>query len=117
MTITVNTKAYSFDSTQTPDRNRYTGPAHTFSVKDLLDLARVQPKPNGDFAGVARASAKFTRTVTLPGSTTGTAIVEVTASLPVGMAEADVDSIRDDMGDLLLLTAGDDLFFKQDINA
>lgn len=117
MSITVNTKVYAFDSTQTPDRNRYTGPSHTFTVKDLLDFARVQPKPTGDFRGVARASAKFTRTVTLDDSTKATAIVEVTASLPVGMAEADVDSIRDDMGDLLLLTAADDLFLKQDINA
>jgi hypothetical protein len=33
------------------------------------------------------------------------------------MTEADIDSIRDDMGDFLLLTAADDLFLKSDVNA
>jgi hypothetical protein len=31
------------------------------------------------------------------------------------MAEADVDSLRDDLGDLLLLQAADDLVWKHDI--
>jgi len=116
MTVTVNTKAYAFDTNPTPDIGRHKGPAHTFQTKDYLDLKRTNPKPNGDFLGVARAGAKFVRTVTLAQGGTGEAIVEVTSSLPVGMAEADIDSIRDDLGDLLISTNGDDLFYKQKIN-
>lgn len=116
MTITVNTKAYNADRVG-PDSVGYIGPAHTFTTPDQLVLSRTAPKPTNVFRGVARARAKFSRVVTLDDSTKATAIVEVSASLPVGMAEADVDAIRDDMGDLLLLSAADDLFLKQDINA
>jgi hypothetical protein len=115
MTITVNTKAYTFDTNVTPDIARHKGPAHTFEVKDYLDLKRTAPKPSADFAGVARAGVKFVRTVTLADSSKADAIIEVNVSLPVGMAEADIDSLRDDTGDLLLLTAADDLFVKHKI--
>ncbi len=114
MAITVNTKAYNHNG-NTSNAATYTGPAHTLAVKDTLTLRTTAPKPTKDFAGVGRQSAKFARTVTLAGGATAEAIVEVTTSLPVGMAEADVDSIRDDMGDFLLLAAADDLFWKQDI--
>lgn len=116
MSLTVNTKAYALDSTQTPDKNRYTGPNHTFAVKDYLDVARVPAKPTDTFAGVARSSAKFTRTVTLGDGSTATALAEASFSIPVGMAEADVDSLRDDLGDALLDIAIDNLVFKHDIN-
>lgn len=118
MSITVNTKVYSLDSTQTPDRNRYTGPSHTLSAKDYFDLSRVSPKATSDFSGVARSSVKITRTVALTGalSSSGTAIAEASFSTPVGMAEVDVDSLRDDLGDLLLLPSIDDLVYKHDIN-
>lgn len=116
MAVTVNTRAYNSDRVEA-DSVGYAGPAHTFSNKDLLELKRVAPKPTSTFAGVSRVTAKFSRTVSLNGGPeTGTAIVEVTTSLPVGMSEADIDSIRDDMGDFLLLSAADDLFFKQDIS-
>jgi len=116
MTITVNTKAYAFDTNQSPDIGRHVGPAQTYEEKDYLDLKRTAPKPNGTFRGVARASAKFVRTVTLDDSSTADAIVEVNFSVPVGMAEADIDSLRDDMGDFLISSNGDDLVFKHDIN-
>jgi hypothetical protein len=80
-------------------------------------MKRIPPKPTADFKGVAKVMAKFTRTVQTGTDTYHDAIVEVSASLPVGISEADVDSIRDDMGDFLLLQAADDLFLKQDINA
>lgn len=115
MSLTVNTKAYSLDSTQTPDRNRYTGPAHDMSTKDYLDASRVAAKPTADFDGVARSSLKFTRTVVVDGAKQ-TAIAEASFSIPVGTAEADVDSIRDDLADALLSQAGDDLVLKHDIN-
>lgn len=116
MTVTVNTKAYSFDTNTTPDIGRHTGPSQTFSAKDYLDLKRTAPKPNGDFLGVARSGAKFVRTVTLASGETADAIAEASFSIPVGMAEADVDSLRDDLGDLLISSNGDDLVYKHDVN-
>lgn len=116
MTITVNTKAYAEDASITPDVVRHTGPAHTFSVKDYLDLKRTAPKPTATFAGVARASAKFVRSLT--NATTGEvadAIAEASFSIPAWATEAQVDSIRDDLGDLLISQNGDDLVFKHDI--
>lgn len=116
MTITVNTKAYAFDTNQTPDSGRHVGPAQTHSIKDYLDLRRTAAKPTATFAGVARASAKFVRTVTLGDGSKADAIAEASFSIPVGMAEADVDSLRDDLGDLLISANGDDLVWKHDIN-
>lgn len=115
MTVTVNTKAYAFDTNVTPDVGRHTGPANTFEAKDYLDLRRTMPKKNGTFRGVARASAKFVKTVTLDDSTKADAIFEFTSSVPVGMSKANIDSIRDDLGDFLISTNGDDLVYKQDI--
>jgi hypothetical protein len=117
MSITVNTKVYEADRIS-PDSVGYIETTnHTYSTPDTLTLKRVAPKATSTFAGVARQSAKFSRLVTLADSSTATAIVEVSTSLPVGMTEADIDSIRDDMGDFLLLTAADDLFLKSDVNA
>lgn len=116
MTITVNTKDYTFDTNPAPNIGRHKGPAHTYQAKDYLDLKRTDPKPTADFAGVARAGAKFVRTVTLADGSKGDAIIDVNVSLPVGMAEADIDSLRDDTGDFLLSPAADDLFVKQKIN-
>lgn len=116
MTITVNTKAYAFDTNTTPDIGRHVGPAQTHSVKDYLELKRTAPKPTPTFAGVARSSAKFVRTVTLGDGSKADAIFEGSFSIPVGMAEADVDSLRDDAGDFLISSNGDDLVWKHDIN-
>jgi hypothetical protein len=116
MTVTVNTRAYAFDSNPTPDIGRHVGPAQTFEAKDYLDLARTAPKPTATFRGVARSRAKFVRTVTLDDGTKADALVEVSSSLPVGMAKADIDLLRDDTGDLLVSSNGDDLFYKHDIS-
>lgn len=116
MTITVNTRAYALDG-NTENTGKYVGPANTASTKDFLMLKRQMPKPTADFAGVTRVSMKFVRTLTLADASKWDAIVEVSASIPVGAVEADVDLIRDDMGDALLLTAADDLFWKQKILA
>lgn len=115
MTITLNTLAYDEDSSLNPNLVRYIGPDNTFQTKDFLDLGRTAPKPTPTFAGVARASAKRTKTVTLADGSTADAIVRIECSLPVGMAKADADALRDDIGDLAIATAGDDLFWKHDI--
>lgn len=114
MAITVNTKAYNHNG-NTADQATYTGPANTLTTKDMLILKTTAPKPTKDFDGVARRNAKFTRTVTLANGKTAEAKMEVISSLPVGMAEADVDSLRDDTGDFLLLQSADDLQWKGDI--
>lgn len=117
MTVTVNTKAYAFDTNVTPDIGRHTGPSNTFGVKDYLDLKRTAPKPTATFEGVARSSAKFVRTLTHP--TTGEkadAIAEGSFSIPAWATQAMVDAIRDDLGDLLISSNGGDLVYKHDIN-
>lgn len=116
MTITVNTKAYDFDTNPTSDSAVYRGPANTHAVQDILTLKRVPAKPTASFPGVARSTAKFNRTVTVD-SVKYTNVVEVNFSIVLGTSEADVDALRDDMGDLLLLAAADDLVWKHDIVA
>lgn len=115
MTITVNTRAYAQDSFANPNKVQYTGPAHSFAGKDLLTLGRTAPKPTKDSRGVARAEAKFTKTVTLDNGLKADAIVTITCSLPVGMAKADADSIRDDAGDLAISAVGETLFWNHDL--
>lgn len=117
MTVTVNTKSYNFDTNPTPNTGRHVGPANTMSVKDVLELRRVSPKPTATFDGVARSSVKFARTVTLSSGKTAEAIAEATFSIPVGTSDADSDSIRDDLGDFLIAAGdGGDLVKKHVIN-
>lgn len=115
MAITLNTLAYSQDTTVTKDKVDYTGPSNTFAVKDKLSLARTAPKPTISFRGVARSEAKRTKTVVLADGTTADAIISVNASLPVGMVKADADALRDDMGDFLIGADGDALMWSHDI--
>lgn len=114
MTVTVNTKAYAFDTNTSPDAARMVGPSNDFDTKDILELKRTSAKPTADFPGVARSSAKFSRTVTI-NSVNYTAIAEASFSIPVGMVGADIDSLRDDLGDFLISTNGDDLVEKHKI--
>jgi len=115
MTITLNTLAYSQDASVTRDKVEYTGPSNTFAIKDKLSLARVAPKPTLTFDGVARAEVKRTKTVTLANGKTADAIVTATVSFPVGMAKADADALRDDVGDFLIGANGDSLMWAHDI--
>lgn len=116
---TINTKTYSLDRS-TPDANTYTGPGHTFSQSDKLELKRVYPKAGSDgFRGVARPTVKLTRSVVV-NPTTGErrdAIVTLSASLPVGMTDVDVQALLAD-----ITSAGGHvdvkaLFLSLDINA
>lgn len=102
MSLTVNAKTFAADKFG-PDSIGYFGPAHTASVKDDIQLARVAAKPTTLFSGVARSSAKLTRTLTLTGSLTptGEAIVAINISVPVGAAGADVDAMLNDLGSFL----------------
>jgi len=115
MTITLNTLAYDQDSFVTPNKVKYTGPDHTFSVKDELSLSRVAPKPTTTFAGVARAEAKRTKTVTLDDGSSADAIVTISCSLPVGITTTDANALRDDVGDFAISADCTTLFNNHDL--
>jgi len=115
MTITLNTLVYNQDASVTKDKVDYTGPSNTFAVKDKVSLARVAPKPTATFDGVARAEVKRTKTVTLANGQKADAIVTAAVSFPVGMTKVDADALRDDVGDFLIGTDGDALFWSHDI--
>lgn len=115
MAITLNTVAFNQDAFATPNRVNYVSSNHSFTAKDMLSLARVAPKATATFAGVGRAEAKRTKTVTLTDGSTAEAIVTVQCSLPVGMAKADADALRDDIGDLAISATGETLFWNHDL--
>jgi hypothetical protein len=116
MTITLNTKAYEQDASIDANAIQYVGPANTISTNDKLVMKRALTGANADGVKYARATVRFVRTITVDSKqvqATGEAVI----SVPVGSAKADVDSIRDDLGDLLTSAVGDNLVWKQDITA
>lgn len=117
MSLSVNTKTYSLDSSA-PNLVKYAGPNHTSSVKDLIALGRTVAKPTATFSGVVRSDGKLTRTLTLTGalSPTGDAILEVKTSVPVGAAAADIDAILNDFGAFLASATYKDIVKKSAIN-
>lgn len=113
-----NTRTYAVDRVQ-PDSVAYAGPAKSLTNKDDLVLSRVYPKPTSAFAGVAKPSAKLTKTV-VTNSTLGTtadAIVRFEGSLPVGISNADVDALLADFASWLATADAKSLFKTLDINA
>lgn len=102
MALTINAKTYTADSFQ-QNTVGYIGSLKTVSVKDDVVLRRTQPKVTAVFSGVGRTSAKLTRTLTLTGALTpvGDGIVDISVSVPVGFAAADVDALLNDMGAFL----------------
>jgi hypothetical protein len=53
--------------------------------------------------------------VTIGTDLTADAIITVSCSLPVGMAQADVDALRNDVGDFLVSTEGGTLLWNHDL--
>lgn len=102
MAITINATSYSPD-TGGPNTQSYRSATHTFTTKDEAKLSRVAPKPTVNFSGVARTSAKLSRTLTLTGALTPThdAILDIQVSMPVGASGANIDSMLNDMGAFL----------------
>jgi hypothetical protein len=102
VSLTFNTKTYNADA-YAQNSVGYIGALKTVSVKDDLVLKRSQPKPTAVFSGVGRTEAKLTRTLVLTGALTpsGEAIVDISISVPVGYASADVDALLNDMGAFL----------------
>lgn len=91
-------------------------PTHNALAKDILTLARTEPKPTADSDGKARSEVKRTKTVTLANGKKDVLIVYAGSSVPVGTAKADVDALRDDIGDFLISANGDNLMYKGTIN-
>nr|URG16533.1 MAG: coat protein [Leviviridae sp.] len=116
MPFTVNTLVFNQDTFVNPNRVIYTGPAHTFSSRDLFTLARTAPKPTKDDLGVGKVEIKRTKTVTLAGGATRDIIITITGSTPVGAAEADIDAAVDDAADFAISAEGKKLFKAHDIN-
>lgn len=116
MSITINTVAFTLDTFLSPNKVTYTTPAHSVSNEDTLTLGRTDPKPSGTFRGVMRAEARRAKTVTLDDLSKAVAIITTSVSLPVGVSEADVDAIRDDLGDFLISAEGKKLLWNRDIN-
>lgn len=102
MSLTVNAGTYTADSYGV-NQVGYIGAAKTVTVKDDVKLSRTAPKPTAVFSGVARTSAKLTRTLTLTGALTptGDAIVDIQVSVPVGYTAANIDTLLNDMGAFL----------------
>lgn len=100
MSIVLNTKSYDADIAVTPNQVPYKGPANTLSVKDRMDLYRVEPKSTAVFSGVGRSRVKVVRTLTLTAAKTetGDAIADINLSVPVGASAANIDSLCDDIG-------------------
>lgn len=81
------------------DRSTYVGPLHTVSMRDMFSLYRRFPKQSGNFRGVIRPSIKFTQDYDVLGVDgmsvlTSPYILEVSESIPVGVATADVLIMR-----------------------
>lgn len=102
MSLTINAKTYNSDSFQ-QNIVGYIGTLKTVSVKDDVVLRRTAPKATAVFSGVGRTSAKMTRTLVLTGalSPSGESICDISVSVPVGAASADIDTLLNDMGAFL----------------
>lgn len=116
MTITVNTKSYGIDSFKTKDESVYSGPANTMLVRDELALKRSKSAATSSHNGYARVEARFTRTFTCLDGSKRDGFMAFYTSIPVDAVSTDVDSLRDDLGDLIISTNGQDLVNKLDIN-
>lgn len=93
----LGTKTYSTFKVE-PDAVSYFGPAHTVTQRDLLGLRRTLPKSSGADRGVQKSSSKLTRSVVINAETGAMrdAIVSVETSLPVGITQADADTLLAD---------------------
>lgn len=115
MSLTINAKTYTADAATSANSIPYNGPLMSISVKDRLDLGRVAPKVTSLFSGTARARAKMTRTLALTGAktTVGDSILDLNASIPVGTAGADIDTLVADYAAYVGSAAFKDLLKKQ----
>lgn len=94
---------------ETQNRSKYIHTNHTLSAKDTLSFYRTLPKPSGNFLGVAKTAAKFSKDHSVTGADGSTivapVIVEVSISMPVGISAANAMIARQKALSLLDLDA------------
>lgn len=115
MGLTVNAKTYANDVARSPDIMRYTGPGHTLSTNDFIDLSRTAPKKTSDYAGKGRARVKLTRNATNGTVSLGDAIADFSISFPVGMQSSEQDAVINDLAAWLGAAPAKSLFKDHDI--
>lgn len=76
------------------NRSVYTGANHSVITRDTLSFYRTFPKVMGNFKGTAKCAMKFSKDYAVDGvdgiaSLTSPLIIEVSCSVPVGIAVAD----------------------------
>lgn len=120
MSIEIGLKTYEQDTAVNPNRMTYVGPAHTFTIADVLVMGRTAPKPDvrTGFKGVSKTDSRFARSVEVDYDTTQKTegIIRVETSLPVGTSEADVDALIADFAEWVGSAEFGLLVKKHDIN-
>lgn len=82
-----------------PGRKIFRFSGHSFQTRDTVTFTRSFPKPNGNFAGTRKTSAKLTKDVVVEGTDPSTdvkapGIIDISSSLPVGLSAADAMLMR-----------------------
>lgn len=82
-----------------PNRSSYIGDDHLPEVRNTMGIYRTFPTRTGNFKGASKSAVKFTQDVVVPGvdsttEITSPIIVEVSFSVPVGAASADLKELR-----------------------
>jgi hypothetical protein len=93
------------------NRSAYIGADHLPDARNTLGIYRTFPTKSGNFKGTGKSAVKFTQDVEVPGvdsSVTLTApiILDLSFSVPVGVAQADLVHLRQ----RLLALLDDDTF-------
>lgn len=116
MSLTVNSLAYANDTPRSPDSYRYTGPSHTLSTKDYIDLKRTPPKVTADSNGKGRSQVKLTRTMTDGTDPVGDGIMNIDSSIPVGTQSSEISGMLTDLATWAATAAALALVEDLDIN-
>lgn len=116
MALTVNAKTFNYDSQRTVDVQRYTGPANSGTIKDIVDLKRTAPKPTLTSAGKSRSSIKLTRTLTDGTDPLDDVILELTISYPVGADSIELAAAISDLTVYAATTSASDVLVDRDIS-
>jgi hypothetical protein len=113
MSITINSKVFALDSS-VQNGATYAGPSQSLSVRDSFGMSRTAPKPTSTYSGTARTESKLTRTVDLTDALTptGLASLNITSALPIGMSDADIDTLAADLASLAATTGFKNLLKK-----
>lgn len=115
MSLTVATLTYKQDRTL-PDAVQYVGPAHTFTIKDIVQMKRIMPVPTTKDRGYAKPETKLTQTVICDDGVARDLILRVGGSIPVGIVPADLAAAMAKLEDLVQLeTAGTTKVFSSGI--